>query len=257
MKANPKSFLSPTLGENKCKRSLPLTADIDLAWHTHQLHGKGYRGDTTRYIGRLVDHDDKIADVRLKKAYDDTASLWASRFGVPYSGCGCPVPHTAKRNLDSYHRKHNRHSSRLKFWKIVAHRRDVAMAKARIAEMTRDMPVEERGASCPSTHNLVYIHSYVRNTRLRRATAETDHTDPFASRFVFVPRRVRGTRATFIPPQRTNRDRDAADAYMYGYPMYWGVAPYAYGPYPIVDPWLGDRAGGELISSPVDVESLC
>ncbi|BGP18703.1 hypothetical protein JCM10213v2_006769 [Rhodosporidiobolus nylandii] len=67
------------------------TLDIDLAWHTHQLTSR-YRSDTLSYIGRLVDHDDKVEENALSTAFDVTARAWQSRFGVPYSTCGCPLP---------------------------------------------------------------------------------------------------------------------------------------------------------------------
>ncbi|KAF9034118.1 hypothetical protein BJ165DRAFT_1514086 [Panaeolus papilionaceus] len=68
------------------------TLDIDLVWHTHQLHPTKYMQDTTRYVKRFIDHDDKVEGVRLSSAFDNTCKLWKHRFGIPYTHCGCPHP---------------------------------------------------------------------------------------------------------------------------------------------------------------------
>ncbi|GAA6022793.1 hypothetical protein JCM10207_000420 [Rhodosporidiobolus poonsookiae] len=67
------------------------TLDIDLAWHTHQLTER-YATDMVFYTGRFIDHDDKVEENALATAFDVTARAWQSRFGVPYSTCGCPLP---------------------------------------------------------------------------------------------------------------------------------------------------------------------
>ncbi|GAA5975153.1 hypothetical protein JCM11641_004367 [Rhodosporidiobolus odoratus] len=70
------------------------TLDIDLVWHTHQLTSH-YREDVDSYVGRFVDHDDKVEENALATGFDDTAKAWQARFGVPYFRCGCPPPPTA------------------------------------------------------------------------------------------------------------------------------------------------------------------
>ncbi|GAA5894040.1 hypothetical protein JCM6882_007968 [Rhodosporidiobolus microsporus] len=78
LEAQPHVFCVPTL-------------DIDLAWHTHQLTSR-YRGDVRVHVGRFLDHDDKVEENRLSDSFEATARAWQSRFGVPYSTCGCPIP---------------------------------------------------------------------------------------------------------------------------------------------------------------------
>ncbi|GAA5842086.1 hypothetical protein JCM9279_002783 [Rhodotorula babjevae] len=78
MASSPSSFCVPTL-------------DIDLAWHTHQLKA-AYKLDTALATGRFIDHDDKVEEGALATGFDVTARAWKSRFGVPYSTCGCPLP---------------------------------------------------------------------------------------------------------------------------------------------------------------------
>ncbi|KAG5641124.1 hypothetical protein DXG03_005951 [Asterophora parasitica] len=68
------------------------TLDIDLAWHTHQLMGEQYNAECMRHVGRFVDHDDKVEEHKLSSSFDLTSHAWESRFGVPYTHCGCPAP---------------------------------------------------------------------------------------------------------------------------------------------------------------------
>ncbi|EPQ27358.1 uncharacterized protein PFL1_06893 [Pseudozyma flocculosa PF-1] len=74
------------------------TLDIDLAWHTHMLNRK-YRNDVKRSVGRFVGHDDTVEMGALKDAFKKTASLWRSKYGQPYSLCGCTyeAPSAASR----------------------------------------------------------------------------------------------------------------------------------------------------------------
>ncbi|KZP11436.1 hypothetical protein FIBSPDRAFT_800291 [Athelia psychrophila] len=68
------------------------TLDIDLAWHTHQLFASQYMNDTKTYVGRYVDHDDKVEEEHLSTSFDLTCRAWQSRFHVAYMHCGCPLP---------------------------------------------------------------------------------------------------------------------------------------------------------------------
>lgn len=259
MRAHSGAFLSPTL-------------DIDLAWHTHQLQGSKYGRETQQFLGRTLNHDDKVADVRLKMAYDDTATLWAKRFGVPYSGCGCPIAFDAEQGLLKNHKRQFRQSTGMKFWKRAEQERDSVEAGRRfVQELLAELPEDEREAQCPSTHNMLRVHVDGKagptmgalrerlGVRPPDDNVDPEHKNPFAARYVFVPRRVRGSR-TFGPPEpladskretreeRRRRERDAHnDAFLYGYPLYWGVVPYGYGVYPVADPFYCDanhRASG-------------
>ncbi|KZP04393.1 hypothetical protein FIBSPDRAFT_767494 [Athelia psychrophila] len=68
------------------------TLDIDLAWHTHQLSGSQYMKDTLQYVGRHLDHDDKVEEDHLSHSFDETCHAWHSKFHVAYMHCGCPLP---------------------------------------------------------------------------------------------------------------------------------------------------------------------
>ncbi|KAJ7600398.1 hypothetical protein C8J56DRAFT_767239 [Mycena floridula] len=87
--SSPSSFCVPTL-------------DIDLVWHTHQLMPQRYSKDCTKFVGRFIDHDDKVEENALSSSFDDTCRAWQERFGVQYTHCGCPAPrptivHTLRR----------------------------------------------------------------------------------------------------------------------------------------------------------------
>ncbi|PPR07443.1 hypothetical protein CVT24_007709 [Panaeolus cyanescens] len=68
------------------------TLDIDLVWHTHQLTHSRYWNDCVHYVGRFIDHNDKVEGPHLSNAFDQTGFLWRNRFKVPYTFCGCPTP---------------------------------------------------------------------------------------------------------------------------------------------------------------------
>ncbi|KAG8926326.1 hypothetical protein FRC01_009006 [Tulasnella sp. 417] len=56
---------------------------LDSSLHSRKL---------TDLIGIVPDHDDKVNQGALSDAYDRTAEAWKTRFGVPYSLCGCLPP---------------------------------------------------------------------------------------------------------------------------------------------------------------------
>ncbi|KAI9219176.1 hypothetical protein BC828DRAFT_349637 [Blastocladiella britannica] len=57
------------------------TLDIDLAWHTHQLHPTRYCAYTTKILGGVLNHDDTIAKPKLGNGFEKTALMWAKQFG--------------------------------------------------------------------------------------------------------------------------------------------------------------------------------
>ncbi|KAF7308106.1 hypothetical protein MKEN_01173000 [Mycena kentingensis (nom. inval.)] len=74
------------------------TPDIDLAWHTHQLMANDYFNDTLEYVGRFIDHDDKIPADSLATSLEDTRRAWRERFGIAYD--------TPRRRRRRHPRKH-------------------------------------------------------------------------------------------------------------------------------------------------------
>jgi len=66
--------------------------DIDLAWHTHQLHPLLYKRDTVTYLGRLFNHDDSLDDRSpgspQHDAYTRTRQLWMDTYGEHFALTG-------------------------------------------------------------------------------------------------------------------------------------------------------------------------
>ncbi|KAJ3370137.1 hypothetical protein GGF31_004756 [Allomyces arbusculus] len=61
------------------------TLDIDLAWHTHQLHPQRYAAYTLDKLGAVLNHADTIESPRLKEGFTKTAHVWSEMFGEPYA----------------------------------------------------------------------------------------------------------------------------------------------------------------------------
>lgn len=61
------------------------TYDIDLMWHTHQLHPRLYARETKKVAGRLLPHDDTLNDrtegAELSQRWGNTRKRWKDRYG--------------------------------------------------------------------------------------------------------------------------------------------------------------------------------
>ncbi|RMJ12454.1 hypothetical protein CDV36_007923, partial [Fusarium kuroshium] len=76
IKENPESLAVPTL-------------DIDLAWHTHLLSPYSYYRHSNKLTDKLIDHVDKIDEVRFGKGFEWTNKKYQSKYGEIYSECSC------------------------------------------------------------------------------------------------------------------------------------------------------------------------
>lgn len=72
MKDHPNTLFVPTL-------------DIDLGWHTHQIHASLYREFTQKHLGRIINHDDTLADGTLSNGFATTARAWYKKYHEPYT----------------------------------------------------------------------------------------------------------------------------------------------------------------------------
>ncbi len=72
--------------------------DIDLIWHTHQVHHANYANDTKAFLGYIFPHDDSTNDRSegsvLSNAYAKTIKMWSETFkesyprpGAMFRGC--------------------------------------------------------------------------------------------------------------------------------------------------------------------------
>ncbi|CAG8619367.1 10807_t:CDS:2, partial [Diversispora eburnea] len=61
------------------------TLDIDLCWHTHQIHASLYREFTKKHIGQIINHDDTLAEGVLSDGFATTARAWFKNYREPYT----------------------------------------------------------------------------------------------------------------------------------------------------------------------------
>ncbi|KAK8480845.1 hypothetical protein V6N13_056988 [Hibiscus sabdariffa] len=68
------------------------TYDIDLIWHTHQLHSVSYCKDVMTALGKILEHDDTDSDRTKGKKLDNgflrTTKQWEDIFGSRYWRAG-------------------------------------------------------------------------------------------------------------------------------------------------------------------------
>ncbi|CAI0405390.1 unnamed protein product [Linum tenue] len=68
------------------------TYDIDLIWHTHQLHPVSYCKDLGALLGKILEHDDTDSDRtkgnKLDVGFSGTTKQWENTFGTRYWKAG-------------------------------------------------------------------------------------------------------------------------------------------------------------------------
>lgn len=68
------------------------TYDIDLIWHTHQLHPVSYCKDVSQALGKILEHDDMDSDrtkgKKLDVGFSGTTKRWEETFGTRYWKAG-------------------------------------------------------------------------------------------------------------------------------------------------------------------------
>lgn len=68
------------------------TYDIDLIWHSHQLHPASYCKDLVAIMGKVLEHDDTDSDrtkgQKLDVGFSETAKQWEEMFGSRYWRAG-------------------------------------------------------------------------------------------------------------------------------------------------------------------------
>ncbi|PCH42480.1 hypothetical protein WOLCODRAFT_120640 [Wolfiporia cocos MD-104 SS10] len=117
------------------------TLDIDLVWHSHQLMAKQYGTDCKAYVGRYIDHDDKIEENYLDDSLTATCRAWEKRFGIAYMHCGCPPP-DGTHSVGQYLRR------------LVAGRKQVTETRKDLVVLDRP---DAHSATHPSLHNAARV----------------------------------------------------------------------------------------------------
>ncbi|KAH0929645.1 hypothetical protein HID58_015372 [Brassica napus] len=78
--------------ERSLKRFCVPTYDVDLIWHTHQLHPVAYCNDLEKLIGKVLEHDDTDSDrgkgKKLDTGFSNTTAQWEETFGRRYWKAG-------------------------------------------------------------------------------------------------------------------------------------------------------------------------
>lgn len=68
------------------------TYDVDLIWHTHQLHPSSYYKDLVDIMGMVLEHDDTDSDrtkgMKLDTGFSGTTKVWEERYGLRYWRAG-------------------------------------------------------------------------------------------------------------------------------------------------------------------------
>ncbi|KAF8406138.1 hypothetical protein HHK36_008218 [Tetracentron sinense] len=78
--------------ERSIQRFCVPTYDIDLIWHSHQLHPVSYCKDLVESLGKVLEHDDMDSDrtkgKKLDVGFSDTTKQWEETFGSRYWKAG-------------------------------------------------------------------------------------------------------------------------------------------------------------------------
>ncbi|CAL9205448.1 unnamed protein product [Musa hybrid cultivar] len=68
------------------------TYDIDLIWHSHQLHPASYCNDMIKLLGKVLEHDDTDVDrskgKKLDVGFSETTNQWEDTYGLRYWRAG-------------------------------------------------------------------------------------------------------------------------------------------------------------------------
>ncbi|BBN14328.1 hypothetical protein MPTK1_6g10720 [Marchantia polymorpha subsp. ruderalis] len=106
-------FLIQQSLENRMAKDRPVfivpTYDIDLIWHSHQLHPIAYARHTRALFGTILDHDDTDTDrgegAKLHSSFLETCDKWWATFGTVYERAGAmyrgPEPQPIPQSPDN------------------------------------------------------------------------------------------------------------------------------------------------------------
>ncbi|KAF7817067.1 glycine-rich domain-containing protein 1 [Senna tora] len=95
--------------ERSIRRFCVPTYDIDLIWHSHQLHPASYCKDLEAIMSKVLEHDDTDSDrtkgQKLDVGFSETTKQWEDTFGSRYWRAGAmyrgnaPSPLTVNKNI--------------------------------------------------------------------------------------------------------------------------------------------------------------
>ncbi|XP_019173075.1 PREDICTED: glycine-rich domain-containing protein 2 isoform X2 [Ipomoea nil] len=129
------------------------TYDIDLIWHTHQLHPISYCKDLVEIIGKVLEHDDTDSDrekgKKLDTGFSKTTAQWEKTYGCRYWRAGAMYRGNAPLPLAICHDSPNTLTKKV----VVAHKdqRLFHLPERKVLEVMlefvglRNVPEEHRG----------------------------------------------------------------------------------------------------------------
>lgn len=217
------------MSSNPGRMAVP-TLDVDLAWHTHQLTPSRYFEYSmyrTLQDGRyatFIDHDDKVAEVKLSDGFEWTSKMYRKLTdGGIYSECTCWYCE-ATRGSDLQRRS-----------TIILPSSSGARARSAAANLHNNPDI----SSDPDKNPHISAHSAVK-TKSDTPAAKLAGVD--ANEVKFLKLRSDYERTRRRADTRSSRDGkrrsdDGSDANAYAtYPLVWGVPVYV----PFYAPYSGD-----------------
>ncbi|CAH9105473.1 unnamed protein product [Cuscuta europaea] len=87
------------------------TRDIDLIWHTHQLHPVSYCKDLTKLLGKVVGHNDREEKSKLELGFSMTTNIWEETYGRRYWRNAKMYRSNSLLPLEDYHQALSHHNT--------------------------------------------------------------------------------------------------------------------------------------------------
>lgn len=123
--------------EKGVKRFCVPTYDIDLIWHSHQLHPVSYCKDLNEALGKVLEHDDTDSDrtkgKKLDVGFSGTTKQWEDTFGTRYWKAGAMYRGNAPSSITS-----NPYSSSMICKKVVSsneHPQEISLQDRKVVEV--------------------------------------------------------------------------------------------------------------------------
>nr|OQO18597.1 hypothetical protein B0A51_12085 [Rachicladosporium sp. CCFEE 5018] len=198
------------------------TLDVDLAWHTHQLHPTSYFAYTIDVTRQFIDHDDKVPETQLNDAFAWTSKYYQKLYKEPYSECTCWYCESVRESATSS-------VSRL-----------FNTSSAQVADQLHSSPQDPKKSVHISAHNAV------------RPTDDSGKYDKIANEK--AAKLEAAYQAACTRAKKKGKPAPKKDDYyysdVYGYPVYmpmympyYGAMPYTAGYYAVAPGCMTYNAG--------------
>ncbi|CAN6584281.1 unnamed protein product [Malus baccata var. baccata] len=132
------------------------TYDIDLIWHSHQLHPASYCKDLVAIMGKVLEHDDTDSDrtkgQKLDVGFSETAKQWEEMFGSRYWRAGAMYRGSAPSPLPTYLSQLQIQTGRKKVVQSDRNKNIIQLPKTTFVEVmleivaVKDLPTGHKGS---------------------------------------------------------------------------------------------------------------